>query len=609
LASNELVAAISFEDYGAIDRIAETITKSSQVVQVVVSDPKERPLRVAYQNESGEIKLGGSPQEYDKNSFISKYFRTLVHNSGNLGSVTIFTDREPLWRSELKAIYSAMLLSGIFILASYLLSSYLLRRLLSPILKLATDMTQVGVKKDYLRTNTDADTREAQLLAHGFNEMISEIQYRDQSLEATVAQRTLDLHKALAEAKRAQEKAEEANTAKSEFLANMSHEIRTPINGISTLTHLLLDSETTMIERESLESIQICLVSLRGIIDSILDLSKIEAGKLVLDEHIFEFRETITNPLLLLSRQASEKGVVFSYSVDENIPRFCKGDGLRLVQIINNLASNAIKFTPAKGTVDIVITEIPKSTTSGFVCSFLIEDTGIGMTEDELKRVFDPFTQADSSTTREYGGTGLGLTIVNELLKLMGGDLSIKSNRGQGTRINFSVPLKSLEDENELPEFQATEESSSVMIHQGSNARMLSGMILLIEDNEINQKSLTRILEKAGASVVSANNGVDALQLFGNFGVFDLVLTDLRMPVMDGFETSRRIRKIEYELSDSSRVPIIALTADLTEGIVGRCLEAGIDEVLGKPLNFKDLMAKLSQYLGKTKPSPTTTLE
>jgi len=524
-------------------------------------------------------------------------------------SYEISDDKQKQWSIKVKltsynflsilinAGMTSALVASLLLLASITLSRHLLRRLLTPILQLSVEMTRVAMKKDYsIRATTRPDTREAQILIDGFNTMLSEIEARDTSLEAIVIERTQDLTGALLEAETAKEKSDSANKLKSEFLASMSHEIRTPINGIATLTELLLGTSIDPIQKEDLLSIKTCIVNLRGIIDSILDLSKIEAGQLHLEHTVFNFRDVLNNPLTILKKQALEKGLDFEYSIDPNIPPFCKGDALRITQIINNLAGNAIKFTPKGNSVTVDLVYRVSQNPLVFELHLEVIDTGIGMSQDEQIKVLDPFHQVDASTSQQYGGTGLGLTIVSKIVSIMGGYLSLCSIKGQGTTVIAVIPIELLEldEQNSL---SSTTPADDIIIHHGE-ITTTTGIILLIEDNDINRSSICRLMERAGLSVVTATNGEDALELFSLFGSFDVVVTDLRMPIMDGYEASKKIRQIEQSSpNNETRIPIIALTADLTDTVKERCVEAGIDEVLAKPVNAQELLNSIASRL------------
>jgi two-component system, sensor histidine kinase len=604
VASSDLTVALSFEDHEAVQKIILSLNKTNFIQQIVVYNSKKEPFEIIGKIDSITPQRLKKHLDFKGNAFISENVRNLYLNSGLLGSLVLSVDSYEIWSLVLHAIVIVALLATALFLLNYILGCYLLKRLLAPILQLSTDMSQIAYKKDYsLRANSTPNTCESEVLIEGFNAMLSEIQIRDHSLEAIVTQRTLQLHQALEDAQQAKELAESGSRSKSEFLASMSHEIRTPLNGISTLTELMLGTVLSPSQKEDLLAIRVCLVHLRGIIDSILDISKIEAGKLYLDESILDLGASLANPIDLLKKQAIQKGINFSYFISPEIPNYTKGDALRIIQIVNNLAGNAIKFTKPKQSVTINITKKSQIDAHSFNCCIEVEDTGIGMSKEEQTHIFEPFSQGDSSTTQKYGGTGLGLTIVHKLIALMNGSIEISSEKGKGTLARVIIPLKTFDLNADNQEQEYLNQSSALLFHHQEVRSTLNGMVLFVEDNEINQKSITRILEMAGLSVVTASNGEDAVTLFTMFGTFDIIITDLRMPIMDGFETSSHIRAIEKEIlseenkKQSKPIPIIALTADLTDSIRTRCYEAGINDVIFKPVNVNQLIKRIAELI------------
>jgi signal transduction histidine kinase/ActR/RegA family two-component response regulator len=442
--------------------------------------------------------------------------------------------------------------------------------------------------------------REIRRLGDAFNTMLSGLRRR--AIETTLA-----LHQA-----------ETSSRAKTQFLANMSHEIRTPLNEIVGMVELMQLTELAPSQRRYLDTAMQSSRALLRLIDDILDLSKIEAGRLELDRTPFHLPSLIHDVRMLMADQARAKGLTLAVLLPDSLNIMVVGDAHRLLQILTNLVGNAIKFT-SQGSVTIRVA-LDREFGNSIRLRFEISDTGIGIPPDKHDAIFDAFTQADSSMTRRYGGTGLGLSIVRQLCHMMDGDIGVDSVVGAGSTFWFTVllersvgppvlaptlrpaPAQSALQESLRPSESFVSPSGKDFQDSLERAGRTSISILMVEDNPANMRVTQALLESLGCKVTSARNGMEAVAIYRD-QPFDLVLMDCQMPEMDGYEATRAIRQIEtYQ---SRRTPIIALTAHAMQGSREASLASGMDDQLTKPLTLAMLTTKLLEWLAAGATIPT----
>ncbi len=555
--------ALLFNDAASAERLLGALKGKTNIVSATVYDRDGQAFASYFRSNVSTKEIAEMPKKSKGSSCDAREcisYHVISHQGENVGTLLLRSDLMQLTEQQQRFAQYLGLVAIVCVLFAIILSMILGSIITKPILALAELAGQISTKKDYSLRAAVGGSDELGTLSSTLNEMLIQIEDRDKKLV-------------------------EANQAKSEFVANTSHEIRTPVSNILGFAELMQQTTLSADQQRWLSLIEASASSLLGIINDILDISKIEAGHLDLDPIPVDLGSHLEKLLAPLVVTAEKKELTLDIILDPELPQCLMVDPLRFGQVVLNLVNNAIKFTMPHGKITVEVKTLSKSP-RGAELLVSVDDSGIGISSDALEKVFEPFRQADASTSRKFGGTGLGLAISRRIIQLMGGNLWAASSVGKGSTFFIQLFLRSDEEsKNSLP---AVTDSAAARVAVTPPAQIAATLprILVAEDNPMGREIIAHRLRRLGYEVELAENGCQVVEQ-ATKKEFDLILMDCQMPEMDGFEATARIRA--FEESTGRRTPIVALTAHAIQGYRDVCLNAGMDDYVTKPISETQL--------------------
>ncbi len=579
IVSENCVAPVLFKDSAQAYLVLQSLSRHPHINISAITDTSCVPL--AYFPKSYNIKNCPFIQSFFRKDTLIRTdtsyikLKMIIDESENnkvLGCLLINRNLKDYQKRFDNILYTNLLITVILLLIAFLIAIYMQRIISQPILNLSFVVKKISENKDFSLRIEKRGNDEIGHLIDGFNEMLDTIEKQNTELI------------------RSKDEAIKLAQAKQQFLANMSHEIRTPMNAIIGMINLLTTTRLTKEQKEYLNHIDLSANNLLVIINDILDVSKIESGKITFEQNRFNINDSLENIQKIFEPKILEKGLEFHVIKQPDVPAFWIGDQVRLNQILINLVGNAIKFTD-KGKI-IVELSCKQTLKEGiFEVLFKVEDTGIGIPKEFHPYIFDAFTQASNQSSRRYGGTGLGLTISKQLVELQGGKIWFESTVNKGTTFYFYLPLKKANP----PSFAEISAKSHIEILDNIDKTIFESKLLIVEDNKVNQFLLKTILTKQRFThLFFAENGKEAIEIIQKEPI-DLILMDLHMPEMDGYETTSFIRN--NLTIEKRQVPIIAITAAVVQGEKEKCMKYGMNAYVSKPFKPDELFTIIIQLL------------